>query len=121
MQPINLKLENIEKVVMATCVLHNFLRSKRGENYIPVNQSDTEDANVLKKKDNFMSLQKGHNRHTSESCKAVRDLFKNYFYNEGAYLGKKITFNLKKVSFIFPKSTTRVILSFNKEHFTFKK
>lgn len=35
--PINLKLDNIEKVVMASCVLHNFLRKKIGEHYVSSN------------------------------------------------------------------------------------
>lgn len=77
---INLKLENIEKVVMAACVLHNFLRVKRGENYIS-NYFDSEHTDDA---ENCRSLQKGHNRHASDAAKEVRDLFKNYFYNEGA-------------------------------------
>lgn len=86
MQPINLKVENIDKVVMATCVLHNFLRRKRGENYFPSSQFATEDesSDALRNKESLISLQKGHNRNSSESAKAVRELFKNYFCNEGA-------------------------------------
>ncbi|XP_068205480.1 uncharacterized protein [Palaemon carinicauda] len=33
--PINLKIANIEKVVLACCVLHNFLRRKCGASYLP--------------------------------------------------------------------------------------
>lgn len=93
MQPINLKVENIDKVVMATCVLHIFLRSKRGENYIPMNQYDNLDNASLgdpsRKNSNLINLQKGHNRHSSESSKSVRDLLKIIFATKAPCPGKK--------------------------------
>lgn len=83
-QPINLKLENIEKVVMATCVLHNYLRKKRGDNYIHMNLDIDDGDDIKSNQDNLLSLQKGHNRHASQSSKEVRELYKTYFCNEGA-------------------------------------
>lgn len=85
-----MKLENIDKVVMATCALHNFLRRKRGENYMPMTQSDIDDGHIIdasKTTNCLKNLQKGHNRHSSELAKAVLvwlDLFKNYFCDTGA-------------------------------------
>ncbi|KAM4045446.1 putative nuclease HARBI1 [Anomaloglossus baeobatrachus] len=38
---INLKIETIDKVVLACCVLHNFLRKREGRHYIPVGYVDT--------------------------------------------------------------------------------
>lgn len=87
-QPINLQIENIEKVVMAACVLHNYLRRKRGDNYIPldfntgvIGSTTSSNANNF---EDLLSLQKGHNRHAPQSARLVRDSFKTYFCNEGA-------------------------------------
>lgn len=98
MLPINLKVENIDRVVMATCVLHNFLRRKVGEKYVAVGL-DSDSSNIGQSTtsyQNLLSLQKGYNRHTAENAKAVRDLFKIFdsiFVKKEPYLGKKIYFN----------------------------
>lgn len=89
--PINLKIENIEKVVMTCCVLHNFLRKKCGDNYIPVSHLYTEDTqtgviqNGLTSDDStFVELQRSYNRHAADEAKTVRNKYMNYFNNEGA-------------------------------------
>lgn len=40
--PINLEPRNIEKIVMATCVLHNFLTEQQYRTYFPANYMDKE-------------------------------------------------------------------------------
>lgn len=82
LQPINLKLENVEKVVMATCVLHNFLRRRSSNTYIPSN-FDTEHLDEVAIAENFSNIHEELNQQESESAKEVRDLYKNYFSHEG--------------------------------------
>ncbi|KAK4886556.1 hypothetical protein RN001_002827 [Aquatica leii] len=83
---INMKLQNIERVTLACCTLHNFLRSKCGETYISLN-SDSYDGVAQNHSDEveptFIPLQRGHNRHAREEAKEVRDEFLQYFLNEG--------------------------------------
>ncbi|KAM4038469.1 LOW QUALITY PROTEIN: putative nuclease HARBI1 [Anomaloglossus baeobatrachus] len=38
---INLKINSIDRVVLACCILHNFLRKREGLNYIPPGYADT--------------------------------------------------------------------------------
>jgi len=86
-QPINLKLENIEKVVMASCVLHNFLRTKIGELYVFTNNYEVENTELDVPPDTMgclISLEKGHNRNATESAKEVRNAYKEYFISGGA-------------------------------------
>ncbi|KAL1488503.1 hypothetical protein ABEB36_014969 [Hypothenemus hampei] len=65
------------QVVMAYCVLHNYLRRKRGVKYI-----DAMCYVVDSTENNINSKESMPD--TSESAKAVQELFKNYFNNEGA-------------------------------------
>lgn len=87
---INLKLENIDRVVMACCTLHNFLIRKRRENYAPSNCFYSEEPrtgrieNGLSAEPATINLRHGHNRHASEEAKRVRNLFMNYLNNEGS-------------------------------------
>lgn len=86
---ISINLKAIDKVVMATCVLHNFLRRRYSTVYAPDNnlyRENIEDGTVeLGLQSNHMaSLQRGYNRKTNKDAKEVRQLFMNYFTNEGA-------------------------------------
>lgn len=87
---INLKLENIDRVVLACCILHNFLIRKRRENYAPPNCFYSEEyetgntENGLTSEQETINLQRGHNRHASEAAKRVRNLYMTYFNNEGS-------------------------------------
>ncbi|KAK5648164.1 hypothetical protein RI129_003056 [Pyrocoelia pectoralis] len=85
---INMKLQNIERVTLACCTLHNFLRSKCGETYISLNIKKFHYDGVAQNHSNeveptFIPLQRGHNRHARDEVKEVRDEFLQYFLNEG--------------------------------------
>lgn len=87
---INLKIENIDKVVMACCILHNFLIRKRRDNYAPPVSFDKEhhETGIIENglgtgQENMMNLQRGYNRHASEEAKRIRDLYMSYFNTDG--------------------------------------
>lgn len=88
--PINMKIENIVKVVLATCVLHNFLRRNNGSEYIPSVYLDRENIDsdeivggLRAEPENLLGLQRGRNRNPTGNAKEVRDLYVEYFCNEG--------------------------------------
>lgn len=88
---IHMKLENIEKVVMACCVLHNFLRKNRQDYYTPVTCFDVENPDtgdvelgLRSEPHTLLDLQRGPSRHASLDANKGRDLFTNYFIHEGA-------------------------------------
>ena len=90
---INMKLENIDTVVMACCALHNFLRRHRGDYYTPTTCVDVEDQDSGEvhlgerpEANTLIQLQHGSNRHASAEANRVRDLCMNYFTNEGPVL-----------------------------------
>lgn len=87
---INMKLENIEKVVLACCALHNFLRRNTANRYSPPECLDSEDLergeilSGLRAEPNvFVDLQRGQNRNATGTAKEVREHFMEYFCNEG--------------------------------------
>lgn len=67
--PINLKIENIDKVVMECRVLHNFLRKRNTMTYILNLDIDVEDnklrtltVGLRSDQNNLLDLQRGQNR-----------------------------------------------------------
>lgn len=91
--PIQLHLESIDKVVMACCVLHNFLRRKCGNAYTPPDAFDQEnimDGTVeegLRANPNLLAgLQGSYGRNFSKEANQVRQSFMQYFNQEGAVL-----------------------------------
>jgi len=87
---INLKVENIDKVVMACCVLHNFLKKRNTMSYILNSDIDVEDnelgtltVGLRSDQNNLLDLQRGQNRQSSTEAKNVRQDFEEYFNNEG--------------------------------------
>lgn len=87
---ISVSLERIDKIVMACCVLHNFLRRKCSESYVPNDCFDNEDVTngdirLGLRADALAGLQRGHNnRHASSSAVDVRKLYLKYFNEEGS-------------------------------------
>nr|CAI5841483.1 unnamed protein product [Callosobruchus analis] len=88
---INLQPENIEKIVMATCVLHNFLIEHTPTSCAPrdcFNQENTENGTIITlgydtTDSNMENLQRRHQGNIMSDAKNVRIEFSNYFVNEG--------------------------------------
>nr|CAI5857926.1 unnamed protein product [Callosobruchus analis] len=88
---INVQPENIEKIVMATCVLHNFLIEHTPSSYAPrdcFNQENTENGTIITSgydttDSNMENLQRRHQGNIMSDAKNVRIEFSNYFVNEG--------------------------------------
>lgn len=92
LSPMSITPEKAEKVVLATCVLHNYLREKCSSRYTPHGALDQEILNkgqmqpgewISLLTDSFqpLSLQSG-NRSTL-LAQAVREKFNLYFNGEG--------------------------------------
>lgn len=88
---INLKIDNIDKVVLACCALHNFLRRNLTNSYTPTDVFDFEDIStgvitpgLRTQPENLLNLAGSHNRHHSAEANDVRKHFENYFNNSGS-------------------------------------
>ena len=87
---INMKLDNIKDVVMASCALHNFLRRTSPDTYTPPECFDTEDlqngtvtAGLRSNPSSMAALKRGNNRNHQLTGKEVRSQFMEYFNKEG--------------------------------------
>nr|CAI5846657.1 unnamed protein product [Callosobruchus analis] len=88
---VNVQPENIEKIVMATCVLHNFLIEHTPSSYAPrdcFNQENTENGTIITSgydttDSNMENWQRRHQGSIMSDAKNVRIEFSNYFVNEG--------------------------------------
>lgn len=87
---ISVNLEAIDSIVMASCVLHNYLRRKCGVVYAPDNNLYKENTDTgaiawgLQATDYFLPLRQTHNQRVNNDAKQVREVFMHYFTNEGA-------------------------------------
>lgn len=86
---MDLQVNNVDKIVMTCCTLHNFLRRRCSQSYTN-DEFDVEDATLgtispgLRPDSNSLfNLQKGHNRTHTAEAKEVRDQFKLYFNSSG--------------------------------------
>jgi hypothetical protein len=87
---INVQLDNIKDVVMASCALHNFLRRISPDTYVPSECIDTEDlengtvtAGLRNRPSSMATLKRGNNRNHQLTGKEVRKQFVEYFNKEG--------------------------------------
>jgi hypothetical protein len=87
---INIKLDNLKDVVMASCALHNSLRRTFPDTYTPSECFDTEDlqngtvtAGLRSNPSSMATLKRGNNRNHQLTGKEVRSQFMEYFNNEG--------------------------------------
>lgn len=87
---INLEPENIEKVVMATCALHNFLMQTHPTIYAPPNSTyqenddgATTNAGLDTNESNMIALQRASLGNVNVAAKNLREEFATYFVNEG--------------------------------------
>lgn len=87
---INLEPQNIVKVVMATCVLHNFLIEHKPGTYAPPNnlyQENTANGTIVStgydtSQSSMIDLNRHQRGNVTNDAKLVRDNFMNYFVNE---------------------------------------
>ncbi|GFO35362.1 hypothetical protein PoB_006186700 [Plakobranchus ocellatus] len=83
---------NIEDVVFACCVLHNFLRKHAPDKYIPQGSLDTEGKDHELQEEppagdtNIADMGRCASKNAADQAKETRDLFMEYFnnHNEGA-------------------------------------
>lgn len=88
--PIATKVNTVDDIVMACCVLHNFLRRK-STTYIQPNNIDTEDitSGTILLGDRhtnreLMSLEVSRQEFPTTNAKAARNGYKEYYNNAGA-------------------------------------
>ena len=85
--PINLKIANIGKVVLACCVLHNYLRRQCSASYLPPGNVCNENPTIpdaMHGDVELQSLERTRNRNPPQEAKEVRNQFTAYFTEEGA-------------------------------------
>lgn len=88
---IHLHPEKASYVVLAICVLHNFLR-KRGSSYVTSTNFDRQDGiNILKNGDwrensnnELPGLQHARTKNVSDNAKINRDKYMHFYNNEGS-------------------------------------
>ncbi|XP_072379282.1 inhibitor of growth protein 3 isoform X1 [Diabrotica undecimpunctata] len=87
---INMKPEKIDLVVMACCVLHNFLRRNAKAVYMPPSSTDIEDLNSgtvinenWREGYSMDGLQTSASRNVSQQAKDVREMYEHFFVGEG--------------------------------------
>lgn len=89
-KPILVDIQNVDKIIMASCYLHNFLRQK-SVNYITNSCIDNEDVEnyILqpgqwRQENELLPLLKNNQRQQTEVGKEVRNIFTNYFNGPGS-------------------------------------
>ena len=93
LSPIHVAPENVEKVTLASCVLHNYLREKSPLHYTPRGSFNNEDINTgriipgnWRTNDDAENLRSadiiGSNNY-SQACKELRDRFCEHFNTIG--------------------------------------
>lgn len=88
---INLEPETIDKVVKASCVLHNFLIERSKRSYAPQEcfyRENSENGNIISggyntQNSTMENLERRNPGNTLNTAKIVREHFMNYFNQEG--------------------------------------
>ena len=93
LSPISLSPDNTEEIVLASCVLHNYLRTKSPKRYTPNGCIDTEDIRegiVIEGEwhneggSSLISVVREGGRNYSNSAKEIRGEFCTYFNTTGS-------------------------------------
>ena len=100
LSPIQLSTENVIKITLAGCGLHNFLREKLSQLYTPSGSLDREDLESDKiipgdwrtSGTEMESVSISSSNNYTRSAKEVREKFSDYFNTVGKFLGKKSLF-----------------------------
>jgi hypothetical protein len=93
-RPIVLDAEKVELIVLAACALHNFLRTKATDTYMPhgsIDSEDLENHNITEGEwrngptphNNFFNLSNQGGNRTRIENREIRDEFCNYFISSG--------------------------------------
>ena len=97
-RPITIAVESVDKVVRSCCCLHNYLRHTA--NYCTAEDIDSEDrmgeVSPGAWRENTSTALQNLPRHTtrgSNSAAGVREMFADYFANEGALLWQSARIN----------------------------
>jgi len=87
---INIDLNNIESVVMASCALHNYLTETNQASYSPPETHDTEmfdDGTIILGSTStgscMIDLDRRQQGNITNAAKRIRESFMDYFVNEG--------------------------------------
>lgn len=98
---INMKPGNIEKVVLACCALHNFLR-RNTNRYSPPECLDNEDLEcgeivpgLRAQPGVFVDLQRGQNRNATTTARKCVIILWIIFVMRGEYLGKTSLYKIE--------------------------
>ena len=92
LSPILLSPENVEKITLASCVLHNFLRDKNPSRYTPPGSLDAEniesgtinEGQWRSENEGMRSIGNTGSNNYRVDAKLVRDELCNYFNTTGA-------------------------------------
>lgn len=90
-KPISLKLETLDKVVLACCAIHNWLK-KTNPRYVTGDIIDYEDEDhrvfpgSWRQNNNsgLQNLPETNHRHPNMEAQQIRNKYRDYFNNEGA-------------------------------------
>lgn len=74
-RPICLNIESTDKVILAACVLHNFLKQTNNENQYTFENID--------QPPNIRNIIHQGSNNSSVLARSIREEFTDYFYNEG--------------------------------------
>ncbi|XP_074032172.1 uncharacterized protein [Leptinotarsa decemlineata] len=89
-KPISLKLETLDKVVLACCAIHNWLK-KTNPRYVMGDLIDYEDedhrvfpGSWRQNDSGLQNLPATNHRHSNMEAQQIRNKYRDYFNNEGA-------------------------------------
>lgn len=89
-KPISLKLETLDKVVLACCAIHNWLK-KTNPRYVTGDLIDYEDENHRvfpgswrQNNSGLQNLPATNHKHSNMEAQQIRNKYRDYFNNEGA-------------------------------------
>nr|XP_022900758.1 protein ALP1-like [Onthophagus taurus]XP_022900759.1 protein ALP1-like [Onthophagus taurus] len=99
LQPINISVDKIDIIILASCALHNFLRKTSNSNCITeqcIDREDFNNGNIIPGQwrqqtgNNPIHLEKTKMKNVSSVTKNVRETYKKYFNTVGSVFFKTV-------------------------------